>query len=94
LSFPAAEQPPTRPQFGCPDVRRGLCPAGPEEYLSISTYLWTIGNGTLNPAQGTSAITFTATTAGTPLTLSVMVAPAGSAIQFYTVQPCRVADTR
>jgi uncharacterized repeat protein (TIGR03803 family) len=76
-----------------------------------STYSWTIGNGTITSGQGTSEITFTAGTAGTPLTLSVtetnasgcasapgnatvMVAPAGSAVLFYTLPPCRVLDTR
>ncbi len=37
-----------------------------------STYSWTIGNGTITGGQGTSQITFTAGTAGTPLTLSVI----------------------
>ena len=36
-----------------------------------STYVWTIGNGTITSGQGTSQISFTAGTAGTPLTLSV-----------------------
>ena len=76
-----------------------------------STYSWTIANGTITSGQGTSQITFTAGTAGTPLTLSitetnasgcasvpgtatVTVAPAGSAVLFYTLSPCRVLDTR
>ena len=76
-----------------------------------STYAWAIGNGTITEGQGTSQITFTAGTAGTPLTLSVTetnasgcasaagnatvtVAPAGAAVVFYTVAPCRVVDTR
>jgi hypothetical protein len=76
-----------------------------------STYAWAIGNGTISEGQGTSQITFTAGTAGTPLTLSVTetnasgcasaagnatvtVAPAGAAVVFYTVAPCRVVDTR
>jgi hypothetical protein len=36
-----------------------------------STYAWGITNGTITAGQGTSQITFTAGTAGTPLTLSV-----------------------
>jgi Carboxypeptidase regulatory-like domain len=36
-----------------------------------STYAWVITNGTITAGQGTSQITFTAGTAGTPLTLSV-----------------------
>ena len=36
-----------------------------------STYVWGITNGTITAGQGTSQITFTAGTAGTPLTLSV-----------------------
>ena len=36
-----------------------------------STYSWTIGNGTITAGQGTSSITFTAGSAGTPVTLSV-----------------------
>jgi len=76
-----------------------------------STYAWTVGNGTITAGQGTSQITFTAGTAGTPLTLScietnasacvsapgtaaVTVGPAGTAVLFYTVPPCRVLDTR
>ena len=37
-----------------------------------STYAWTIGNGTITAGEGSSQITFTAGTAGTPLTLSVL----------------------
>jgi PKD-like domain len=76
-----------------------------------STYAWGITNGTITAGQGTSQITFTAGTAGTPLTLSVTetnasgcvsaagtatvtVLPAGSAVFFYTVTPCRQLDTR
>ena len=75
-----------------------------------SSYLWTIGNGTITSGQGTDTITFTAGAAG-PLTLSVTetnssgctggagtadvtVTPAGNAIQYYTVVPCRRLDTR
>ena len=70
-----------------------------------AVYAWTITNGTITSGQGTNQITFTAGTAGTPLTLSVSatvgacpfgggfatitVAPAGSAVQFYTLPPCR-----
>jgi hypothetical protein len=75
-----------------------------------ATYAWTIGNGTITGGQGTNQITFTAGVAGTPLTLNVTVMiglcfagggfanvtvlPAGSAIQFYTLTPCRLIDTR
>jgi uncharacterized repeat protein (TIGR03803 family) len=76
-----------------------------------STYTWTIGNGSITFGQSSRHITFTAGTAGTPLTLSVTasnasgclsssanatvtVAPAGSAVLFYTVSPCRLLDTR
>lgn len=75
-----------------------------------AVYAWTITNGTITEGQGTNQITFTAGTAGTPLTLdvnatvglcpfgsgnaSVTVAPAGSAVQFYDITPCRLFDTR
>jgi len=36
-----------------------------------STFTWTIGNGTITAGQGTNQITFTAGTAGTPVTLGV-----------------------
>jgi uncharacterized repeat protein (TIGR03803 family) len=51
-----------------------------------SIYSWTVANGTITAGQGTSQITFTASTAGTPLTLSVTetnasgcVSPSGNA---------------
>ena len=76
-----------------------------------STWAWGITNGTITSGQGTSQIRFTAGTAGTPLTLSVVetnstgclsasggasvtVMAAGNALQFYTVPPCRLLDTR
>jgi hypothetical protein len=75
-----------------------------------STYDWSIVNGTITAGQGTSSITFTTGSEGTltlyvsetngsacPSDLasaSVTVAPPGSALQFYTVPPCRVVDTR
>ena len=75
-----------------------------------AAYLWTITNGTITSGQGTNQITFTAGTAGTLLTLNVSltlgacpygggfanvtVAPVGSAVQFYTITPCRMVDTR
>ena len=75
-----------------------------------ATYAWTITNGTIDSGQGTNQITFTAGTAGTPLTLNVSatvglcpsgggfanvtVLPVGSAVQFYTIAPCRMVDTR
>ena len=78
--------------------------------ITGAAYLWTIANGTITSGQGTNEITFTAGSAGTPLTLNVgltlgpcpyggasaivTVLPAGSAVPFYTVPPCRVVDTR
>jgi hypothetical protein len=78
--------------------------------IAGATYAWTISNGTITSGQGTNQITFTAGTAGTPLTLgvnatvglcpsgggfaNVTVLPAGSAIQYYAVTPCRTVDTR
>ena len=75
-----------------------------------AVYAWTITNGTITSGQGTNQITFTAGTAGTLHTLNVnltlgtcpygggfanvTVAPVGSAIQFYSVTPCRLLDTR
>jgi hypothetical protein len=75
-----------------------------------ATYNWGITNGTITGGQGTTQVTFTAGAAGTPLTLSVnatigvcpagggfanvTVAPAGAAVQFYTIVPCRIIDTR
>jgi len=75
-----------------------------------AVYAWTITNGVITSGQGTSQITFTAGTAGTLLVLNVSltlgacpyggafanvtVAPAGSAVQFYGVTPCRLLDTR
>jgi hypothetical protein len=75
-----------------------------------ATYVWGITNGTITGGQGTPQVTFTAGTAGTPLTLTlsvtvggcpagggfanVTVLPIGSAVPFYAVMPCRVIDTR
>jgi Subtilase family/PKD-like domain len=75
-----------------------------------ATYAWTITNGVITGGQGTNQITFTAGTAGTLLTLDVSVTvglctfgnghadvtvvPVGSALQFYTLTPCRLVDTR
>ena len=75
-----------------------------------ATYAWVISNGTITSGQGTNQITFTAGVAGTPLMLTVSttvgpcpfgggfanvtVLPAGSAVQFYTLPPCRLVDTR
>ena len=75
-----------------------------------ATYAWTITNGTITSGQGTNQITFTAGVAGTPLMLNVSltlascpyggafanvtVLPAGSAVQFYALAPCRIVDTR
>lgn len=70
---------------------------------------WTIRNGVITSGQGTSRITFTAGSPG-PLHLSVVAAAAactsaparttvnvltrGSAVAFYTLEPCRLVDTR
>ena len=75
-----------------------------------SVITWTISNGTITSGQGTPQITFTAGAPGTldlgvtesnpPACYSfqgsalVTVAPPGSAVLFYTLQPCRVIDTR
>ncbi len=78
--------------------------------LAGATYLWSIANGLITAGQNTNQVTFTAWTAGTPLTLGVTVtvdgcqaavgttivtvAPVASAVQFYTLSPCRLIDTR
>lgn len=74
-----------------------------------STYAWTIANGTITAGQGTSQITFTAGAPGTltlgvtetnggcvsvPATADVSVLPAGSAVLFDAIPPCRLIDTR
>ena len=75
-----------------------------------AAYAWTITNGLITSGQGTNQITFTSGTAGTTLTLNVSltlgscpfggafanvtVAPAGAAVPYYTVTPCRIVDTR
>ena len=74
-----------------------------------STYLWVVTNGAITSGQGTSQITFTAGAAGiltlavtetnsgcpsAPGSVTVSVAPAGSAVLFYALPPCRVLDTR
>ena len=74
-----------------------------------STYAWTLTNATITAGQGTSQVTFAAGTQG-PISISVTettaagcrqsgntsvtVLPAGPALQFYTVTPCRMLDTR
>lgn len=95
-----------------PSVVGALSPNRAASVASITgaAYLWTIGNGTITSGQGTNEITFTAGSAGTPLTLNVSltlgpcpyggasafvtVLPAGSAVPFYAVTPCRIVDTR
>ncbi|HTS02582.1 MAG TPA: hypothetical protein VMN04_08660 [Thermoanaerobaculia bacterium] len=73
-------------------------------------YAWSITNGTIASGQGSNQIVFTAGTAGVTLELTVAitlngcpfgggfanvtVAPAGQAVQFYTLTPCRLVDTR
>ena len=97
----------TAPAFvgqGSPNRIASIAPIGG------ATYVWGITNGTITGGQGTPQVTFTAGTAGTPLTLTVnatigacpagggfanvTVLPIGSAVQFYTVTPCRMVDTR
>ena len=56
-----------------------------------AVYAWTITNGTITSGQGTNQITFTAGTAGTPLTLNVTatvgVCPSGGGFANVTVLP-------
>ncbi len=74
-----------------------------------ATYLWTVGNGSITGGQGTNQLTYTAGALGTvalsvtvtpPSTCAltgdanVSIAPIGQAVQFYTLTPCRVIDTR
>jgi hypothetical protein len=87
----------------------------PNRFASIApiggaAYVWGITNGTITGGQGTPQVTFTAGTAGTPLTLTVnatigacaagggianvTVLPVGSSVPFYPVTPCRIVDTR
>ncbi len=105
--------PPPAPVVTAPSV---VGAGSPNRIASVpnhagSSYAWIVTNGTITAGLGTSQITFTAGTAGTPLTFSVNetdssgctsaagtataeVAPAGSAVQFYTLTPCRQLDTR
>ena len=78
--------------------------------VSGAAYAWSIANGTITGGQGTSQITFTAGTAGAPVTLgatvtvgscssaagtaSVVVTPVGAGGKLYTVALCRLVDTR
>jgi len=75
-----------------------------------STYSWSISGGTITSGYTGSSITFTAGDAGTLTlyareqapgecqsasgTATVQILPAGSAMRFYPVTPCRVLDTR
>jgi hypothetical protein len=75
-----------------------------------STYKWSITNGIITSGWGTNQITFTAGTSSSSLGLDVQetnpsgcasaqratlaVAPAGSAVLYYTATPCRQLDTR
>ncbi|MBK9062775.1 MAG: lamin tail domain-containing protein [Acidobacteria bacterium] len=109
VSPPPPQVPPvmTAPSFvGAGSPNRAASVAS----ITGAAYLWTITNGTITAGQGTNEITFTAGSAGTPLTLNVSltlgpcpyggasanvtVLPAGSAVPFYTVTPCRIVDTR
>jgi hypothetical protein len=72
-----------------------------------ATYTWSIGNGSITGGAGTRSITFTAGASGS-VTLNVTVQHGGCssmgsvmvpidtmcAASFFTVTPCRVADTR
>jgi hypothetical protein len=70
-----------------------------------ATYAWTISNGTITSGAGTRTITYTAGSSGL-VSLGVTVTatpgcptPGSTTIKvgcasFYTVTPCRVADTR
>ena len=72
-----------------------------------ATYTWSITNGTITGGGGTRTITFTAGASGT-VTLNVTVASGGCssmgsknvtvlaacAASFFTLPPCRLADTR
>jgi hypothetical protein len=72
-----------------------------------ATYAWSIGNGSITSGAGTRSITFQAGASGT-VTLNVTVQQgscsamgsknvtidATCAASFFTVTPCRVADTR
>ncbi|MGE5344514.1 MAG: hypothetical protein ACM3JH_01045 [Acidithiobacillales bacterium] len=104
--------PPPTPVVTAPSAVGAGCPNRTASVVNHagSTYAWIVTNGAITAGQGTSQITFTAGTAGTPLTISVTetssgctsdpgsasitVLPAGSAVLFYTVAPCRMLDTR
>ena len=73
-----------------------------------ATYVWGITNGTITAGAGTASITFTAGASGS-VQLSVTVTDANgcvamnsvsvpitvcTAMQFHTLTPCRMADTR
>lgn len=109
---------PTTPQItlvNIPTLNSVVGAGSPNRKASIpahagSAYSWTVGNGTITAGQGTSAITFTAGSAGTltisvtetngsgcvsaPASKSVTVGPVGSAALFYPITPCRALDTR
>jgi hypothetical protein len=73
-----------------------------------ATYAWTIANGTITAGASTDTVTFTAGTSGTldlsaSVTVggcsssgqqSVPIVPVGTGLKFFTISPCRVADTR
>lgn len=73
-----------------------------------STYAWSVTNGTITAGQGTSQITFRSGAPGTLVltvvetnggcsspqaTANVTVAPAGQALLFYPLYPCRMYST-
>lgn len=75
-----------------------------------STYSWSISGGTITSGYTGTSVTFTAGAVGTLTlyaweqapgeclspagTATVQVLPAGSAMRFYPIPPCRVLDTR
>ena len=80
-------------------------PASVPDAGAGATYAWTICNGTITSGAGTRTFTFTAASNG-PVSLGVTVTatpgcptPGNTTVKvgcssFYTVTPCRVADTR
>jgi hypothetical protein len=97
----------TAPVSACPNAR-GLAASVPA--IAGATYSWSITNGTITSGMGTESITFTsgisgstqlaATVTGTngcssTASKTVAIVPGSSCSKsFFTVAPCRVADTR
>lgn len=74
-----------------------------------TTYVWAITNGTLTSGQGTNTVTFTPGASGNVSISCLVTASCGSQniagvstidpackgpLRFYTLEPCRVLDTR